>query len=172
MSNGEIEGVETRLRDAERWLDMIEDRHERPDEMIVVNEEEFRRLPGAVALYHAGLALAHGDVPETVKYTQRVLDLVPEYDHLGRGGAFGLMGLALWTKGDLETAHRTFAEGMAQLQMSGNISDAVGAYSPWQIYGSHRDVSMMPCVPMSGHYSWRGRMAPRRCAERLICTLE
>jgi LuxR family maltose regulon positive regulatory protein len=126
MSNGEIEGVETRLRDAERWLDMIEDRHERPDEMIVVNEEEFRRLPGAVALYHAGLALAHGDVPETVKYAQRVLDLVPEYDHLGRGGAFGLMGLALWTKGDLETAHRTFAEGMAQLQMSGNISDAVG----------------------------------------------
>jgi len=36
------------------------------------------------------------------------------------------MGLALWTKGDLETAHRTFAEGMAHLQKAGNISDAVG----------------------------------------------
>jgi ATP/maltotriose-dependent transcriptional regulator MalT len=36
------------------------------------------------------------------------------------------MGLALWTKGDLETAHWMFAEGMAQLQMAGNISDAVG----------------------------------------------
>jgi len=126
MSNGEIEGVEPRLRDAEQWLDMIEDRHERPDEMIVVNEEEFRRLPGAVALYHAGLALARGDVPETAKYARRVLDLVPEEDHLGRGGAFGLMGLALWTKGDLEAAYQTFAEGMAQLQMAGNISDAVG----------------------------------------------
>jgi ATP/maltotriose-dependent transcriptional regulator MalT len=126
MSNGGVEGVETRLRDAERWLDMIKDRHERPAEMVVVNEEEFRRLPGAIAMYHAGLALARGDVPETVRYARRVLDLVPEDDHLGRGGAFGLMGLAFWTKGDLETAHQTFAEGMAQLQMAGNISDAVG----------------------------------------------
>jgi len=157
MSNGEIKGVEERLRDAERWLDVISDRHEpspalpgtvrqdrcapgasvdyaqdllRPNAptgaMIVVNEEEFPRLPGAIAMYHAGLALAHGDVPDTVKYARRVLDLVPEEDHLGRGAASGLMGLALWTKGDLETAHRTFAEGMAQLQMAGNISDAVG----------------------------------------------
>lgn len=126
MSNGGVEGVEARLWDAERWLDMIKDRHERPAEMVVVNEEEFRRLPGAIAMYHAALALARGDVPETVRYGQRVLDLVPEDDHLGRGGAFGLMGLALWTKGDLETAHRTFGEGMAQLQISGNISDAVG----------------------------------------------
>ena len=28
MSNGNIEGVEERLRDAERWLDRIDDRHE------------------------------------------------------------------------------------------------------------------------------------------------
>ena len=135
MSNGRVEGVETRLSDAERWLEVISDKHEpfdyaqdlrRPKDMIVVNEEEFRRLPGAIAMYRAGLALAGGDVPETVRYARRVLDLVPEEDHLGRGGAFGLMGLALWTKGDLEAAHRTFAEGMSQLQMAGNISDAVG----------------------------------------------
>jgi LuxR family maltose regulon positive regulatory protein len=126
MSNGEIAGVESRLRDAERWVDVLSDSDERPKDMIVTNEEEFRRLPGAIALYHAGLALARGDVPETVKYARRVLDLVPKEDHLGRGGAFGLMGLAFWTSGDLETAHRTFAKGMAQLQIAGNISDAVG----------------------------------------------
>ena len=134
MSNGGVEGVEARLRDAERWLGMIDDRGERADaawdtapaEMVVVNEEEFRRLPGAIAMYRAGLALARGDVPETVRYARRVFDLAPEDDHLGRGGAAGLMGLAFWTDGDLETAHRTFADGMAHLQKAGNISDAVG----------------------------------------------
>src|SRR4030095_2986883 len=82
--------------------------------------------PGAIAMYHAGISLARGDVPQTVRYAQRVLDIVPEDDHIGRGGAAGLMGLAFWTAGDLEPAHRTFSEGMAHLQMAGNISDAVG----------------------------------------------
>jgi len=142
MSNGSVEGVETRLRDAERWLDTMADIRERPDttrdpsgaetrpeqsrRMVVVNEEEFRRLPGAVAMYRAGLALARGDMPETVRYARRVFDLVPEEDHLGRGAAAALMGLAFWTDGDLEAGYRLFAEGMAQLQKAGNISDAVG----------------------------------------------
>jgi LuxR family transcriptional regulator, maltose regulon positive regulatory protein len=126
MGNGKIEGVEARLRDAERWLEVITDSGERPKDIVVVNEEEFRRLPGAIAMYHAGLALARGDVPETARYARWVLDLVPEEDHLGRGAAAALLGLALWTGGDLAAAHRTFAEGMAQLQLAGNISDAVG----------------------------------------------
>ena len=35
--------------------------------MVVVDEEEFRRLPGSIALHRAGLALAQGDVAETVQ---------------------------------------------------------------------------------------------------------
>ena len=126
MSNGGTEGVEARLQDAERWLGMTTDIQDRPPGMIVVNDEEFRRLPGAVALYRAALALARGDVAGTVTHAQRVLDLVPEDDHLGRGGAYELMGLAFWTNEDLEAAHQTFAEGMAHLQKAGHISDAVG----------------------------------------------
>ena len=90
------------------------------------NEEEFRRLPGAIAMYRAGIALARGDVADTMTYARRVLDLVPEEDHLRRGAAAALLGLAFWTNGDLETAHRMFAEGMAHLQKAGNISDAIG----------------------------------------------
>ena len=126
MSNGAIDGVEARLRDAERWLDMTAGGRERPKDMVVVNEEEFRRLPRSIAMYRAALALARGDVPETVTYGRRALDLAPEEDHLGRGAAAGLMGLAFWRDGDLEAAYRTFADGMAQLRMAGNISDAVG----------------------------------------------
>ena len=126
MSNGGIEGVEARLRDAERWLQVIAERGGRPTDMVVVNEEEFRRLPGLIAMHRAGIALALGNLPEAMAYARRVFDLVPEEDHFLRGAAAALMGLASWTGGGLEDAHRMFAEGMAHLQMAGNISDAVG----------------------------------------------
>jgi LuxR family maltose regulon positive regulatory protein len=130
LQGGELEDVEARLRDAERWLDTTADMRERPDgpsaEMVVIDEEEFRRLPGAIAVSRAGQALALGDVPETVTYARRALDLVPEDDHLWRGAAAAVLGLASWTSGDLEVAHRSYADGMAILQRDGYISDAVG----------------------------------------------
>jgi LuxR family maltose regulon positive regulatory protein len=130
LASGELEGVEDRLRDAERWLDTAADRRARPEApaaaMVVVDDEAFRRLPGAIAVARAGQALALGDVAATVRHARRVLDLVPEDDHLGRGSAAGLLGLASWTSGELEAAHRTYAEGMAHLQLAGNIADAIG----------------------------------------------
>jgi LuxR family maltose regulon positive regulatory protein len=132
LASGELEGVEDRLRDAERWLglDTTADMGARPDAssatMVVVDDEAFRRLPGAIAVYRAGLALALGDVVGTVKYARRALDLVPEDDHLSHGSAAALLGLASWTSGDLEAAHRTFADGVAHLQRAGNISGAIG----------------------------------------------
>jgi LuxR family maltose regulon positive regulatory protein len=136
MSSGELGGVEPRLRDAERWLDTADpvdpmaDRHERPESpaagMVVVDEEEFRRLPGRIALIRAGLALARGDMPETEKNARRVLDLAPEDDLLMLGGAASQLGLAAWTSGDLETACRMTADGIANLRLAGYISPAIG----------------------------------------------
>jgi LuxR family maltose regulon positive regulatory protein len=130
LDGGEIDGVDDRLRDAEQWLGTTADGHAQSGApsaaMIVVDNEAFYRLPGAIAVARAGLSLARGDVADTMKYARQVLDLLPEDDHLNRGGAAGFLGLAAWTGGDLESAHRAFAEGMAQLQMAGNISDAIG----------------------------------------------
>ncbi len=130
MSNGELGGVESRLRDAERWLDTTADRRERSESlaagMVVVDEEEFRRLPGMIALIRAGQALDRGDMPETIKNARRVLDLAPEDDLLMLGGAASQLGLAAWTSGDLETAHRMTAEGMENLRVAGYISPAIG----------------------------------------------
>jgi LuxR family transcriptional regulator, maltose regulon positive regulatory protein len=130
LDSGETEGVEEHLRDAEWWLETTADNRARPGApsaaMVVVDNEAFRRLPGAIAVGRAGQALARGDVAGTAKYARRVLDLLPDDDHLNRGGAAGFLGLAAWTSGDLEEAHRAFAEGMAHLQMAGNISDAIG----------------------------------------------
>lgn len=130
LSCGEIEGVEDRLRDAERWLETVADIGERSEapvvEMIVVDEEQFRLLPGSISMYRAGYTLALGDVPSSMNYARRVLDLVPVDDHIRRGAANGILGLAYWRIGNLEEAHRTFAEGMASLQLAGYISDAIG----------------------------------------------
>jgi LuxR family maltose regulon positive regulatory protein len=126
LSNGKIEGVETRLRDAEQWLDTAAASRPRGSRMVVRDEEAFRRLPAMIAVYRAGQALALGHVPDTVKYAQRALDLVPEEEHFWRGAAAALLGLAYWTSGDLETAYHSYADGMASLQRAGHISDAIG----------------------------------------------
>src|SRR5712691_2150993 len=130
LLSGELEGVEARLRDAERWLDTKADMGElvlaSSAEMVVVDEEEFLRLPGSIAVYRAASALAVGDVADTMKYARRVLDLVPEDDHLLRGSAAGFLGLAYWTSGDLEAAHQSYADCMARVQRAGHISDAIG----------------------------------------------
>ena len=123
LQNGQLDGVESRLRDAERWLVVPADLHERP---IYVYEEEFQRLPAFVAMYHAAIALAQGDVVNATKHARKVLELAREDDEFPRGAASSLLGLASWTSGDLETAYRMFADGMSYLQKVGFISDVIG----------------------------------------------
>jgi LuxR family maltose regulon positive regulatory protein len=125
----DLEASEDRLRDAERSLDgtaRISERPEAPSApMVVVDEEELRSLPGITAItraYHAG---ALGDVSGSVTYARRALDLLPEDDHLWRGAAAALLGLASWTSGELETAYRSFVNSMASLQMTGDITQLI-----------------------------------------------
>ncbi len=129
LARGELEDVEARLRNAEQWLDLTADVSKRSDsttgERVVVDEEAFRLLPGSIAVWRAGLALVLGDVADTVKYARLALELVPEDDHLVRGGAAGLLGLAYWAIGDLEDAHRTFSDGMGSVQKAGHLFDTL-----------------------------------------------
>ncbi len=130
LSVGEFEGVEARLRDAERWLDTTTGIRQGPQapsaEMVVVDDDEFRRLPAEIELYRAALALVRGDVPGTVRHARRALDLAPEDDHLGRASAAALMGLASWASGDLEAGHSAYADCMAGLRRAGHIADTFG----------------------------------------------
>ena len=122
LTIGELDGVDARLRDAERWLDSTE-----REAMIIVDHHEFRTLPGSVALHRAGYALARGDLAATATHARRALDLALEDEHLTRGGATALLGLAAWATGDLEAAHQTYAQGMADVRRSGHISGVVGS---------------------------------------------
>ncbi|HEX8343705.1 MAG TPA: LuxR C-terminal-related transcriptional regulator [Actinoplanes sp.] len=123
MITGEIEGVEARLRDAERFLAQSQ---ARSADMVVVDEAAFRGLPSAIALYRAGQARVRGDVAGTMTHARRALDLVGTDDHLGRGAAAALLGLAYWTSGDLDAGHHWSAEGIASLDMAGHVSDVIG----------------------------------------------
>ena len=130
LTGGEPEEVEVRLRDAERWLEEAAATGEGslapPSEMVVADEEEYRRLPGAIELYRSALALVRGDVPGTVRHARRTLDLALTEDHGVRAGAAGFLGLAFWTSGDLEAAHPAWAQCAAGLRRSGQIADIFG----------------------------------------------
>jgi LuxR family transcriptional regulator, maltose regulon positive regulatory protein len=127
MSGGEFEGVEERLRDAERWLEPTgAGTWTPPAGTVVVDEAEFRRLPGVMAMYRAALALVHGDAPATIGHAQQAIDRAAEEDHLTRAGASALSGLALWGGGDLEAAHRAYSVCVEGLQRAGYIADVLG----------------------------------------------
>ena len=126
LTTGEIEGVEARLGDAERWLNLGEGPDATPAGMVVVDDGEFRRLPASIAVHRAGLSLARGDVTSAMQQARQALATVSEDDHLYRGAAAAILGLAFWTIGDLEDAYQSYAEGMAELRQAGNITDTIG----------------------------------------------
>ncbi len=123
LQNGELEGVEARLRAAEQAL-------EQPAgstvQRVVRDEVEWRRLPGWIAVHRAGLALAREEVASATRYARQALELVTADDDLGRGAAAALLGLAVWRHGDLEAAQQGYAESMVRLERAGHFSDVLG----------------------------------------------
>jgi len=134
MNGGELEAAEARFGDAERWLDPSAEQHARPEAApkgypIIVDEEQYRNLPASIATARAYLTQARGDLPGSVKYSRRALDLLPEADHLRRGPAAALLGLAQWASGDLEAAYRALADAMTGFQKVGNFHFAISVTS-------------------------------------------
>lgn len=87
----------------------------------VANQDEFRSLPGTICIARAYCAGALGDVSGIMQYARRALDLLPETDHLWRGAAAALLGIAYWNNGDLDAAHRTITDGVSSLHLAGGL---------------------------------------------------
>jgi LuxR family maltose regulon positive regulatory protein len=120
MSSNEFDGVEQRLRDVEALLAApVED-------LIVVDEAEFSRLPASVQTYRAAHALVNGDVPGTVERAQRALLLAAHDDHLSIASASALLGIAYWTNGDLDAAHQAYGAAAEHLKSAGHVADVLG----------------------------------------------
>lgn len=122
MVSGEIAGVEQVLDGIERWLAPEAD----ASAAIVFDHDELANLPAQVAVYRAALALIAGDTGAAIDQASRALALAPPTDHLRRGSAAALVGLAQWTDGDLEAASSRYLESIASLTAAGHISDVLG----------------------------------------------
>ena len=59
-------------------------------------------------------------------FARRALDVVVEDDHLARGAASALRGLAAWTTGDLEVAHASYAACLVDFERIDHVSDVLG----------------------------------------------
>jgi LuxR family transcriptional regulator, maltose regulon positive regulatory protein len=123
MSTGVFEGVEELLDATERSIGSVG--AEPSTSMRFVDGEEYRRLPGDIAVHRAGLALVAGDVEQTVAHARRALDLVGDSDPVTRGAAFALTGLAAWSTGDLDTAHASYVACLVEFEAAGHVSDVL-----------------------------------------------
>ena len=93
----------------------------------VANQDELRSLPGTISIARAYRAGALGDVDGIVTYARRALDLLPENDHLWRGAAAALLGIAYWNSGELDAAHETITDGTRSLHMAGGLNFSISA---------------------------------------------
>lgn len=108
LDNGEVEQCETRLHEAEQWLTASS-----TTAMIVVDEAQFQHLPASIATARAYRAMSMGEVAETIRQAQQVLESLPHGEpgeHRWRRAALALLGLTYWTGGDLEAARQAFAD--------------------------------------------------------------
>jgi LuxR family transcriptional regulator, maltose regulon positive regulatory protein len=120
MSRNDFAGVEDRLDDVERLLS------DPSADVVVLDEAELARLPGAIETYRAALALVVGDPAGTTAHADLAIARAAPGDHLTVAAAAALAGLASWAGGDLEAAHRGYSVAVQGLERAGNISDVLG----------------------------------------------
>ena len=119
MASGDARSLDTLLEIVDSWLD-------RTDSPIVFDEVAYGRLPAMAAVHRAGLALLAGDTDGTIGHAHRVLDLAGAEDHLQRGAAMALIGLAQWGRGDLDDGRRCYSESIACFETGEYLPDVMG----------------------------------------------
>lgn len=116
LNIGDLDAAETRLQDAERWLQT------QPASEAIHDSPEFLSLRAQLSSARAYHAQARGDIPAAVHHAQRVLEIAADTDYFTRASAASVLGLSYWANGDLDAAYQLIAEGMANFHRAGNPS--------------------------------------------------
>jgi LuxR family maltose regulon positive regulatory protein len=124
MSTGDTTGVEALLAEADRWVGARGVNSAATP--IVFDLDEYTNLPAQTAVYRAALALLTGDIAGTIAQAERALELTAPDDHLRRGAASALTGLANWADGDLDRARDGYVAASEHFRDIGFVSDLLG----------------------------------------------
>ena len=129
MTSGQFAGAEERLRDLEQHLPAPgsdEEADGPPPGAVVVDRDQWDRLPAALELYRSALSLIHGHPETAIAHADEATSRAADDDHLTRAGAAAVAGLARWAGGNLEEAHRSYSTSVEGLRRDGHISDVMG----------------------------------------------
>lgn len=114
LDSGDMDGCEPRLQDAEGCLSMLEESQEDQGGLhgiVVIDNKAFRSLPATIATARAYRSSAMGDTDGTIRYAKEALALLPSDDNHTRGVIAVMLGLALWSQGELEAACENISAG-------------------------------------------------------------
>ncbi|MDZ7706587.1 MAG: LuxR C-terminal-related transcriptional regulator [Trueperaceae bacterium] len=129
LGEGDLDGVEAWLAAAERWLDdrsgEDEDTALGVHERYVADETAFRALPARIAAARAYRAQATGDAAAGEAHARRAVEIAPLDDPGARALPAGLLGLAHWTRGELDDALETLRMGMDGFRTLGDAAAAL-----------------------------------------------
>ena len=112
---GDLESSETHLQNAERALAGVMDR------------DEFKSLPGAIALIRADNAQIQGDLAETVKYAGLSIQLIPKDEMFLRAQAAITLEFTHWATGNLEGSLRGMYAWIEDMHRLGNQVFAIAS---------------------------------------------
>ncbi|MDQ6782667.1 MAG: LuxR C-terminal-related transcriptional regulator [Actinomycetota bacterium] len=119
--------VGDRLDEAERLVNLaLHGSTPSSDDVVIADETQLPALPAAIEMYRAALALVRGDLEGTVTHGRRAVAMAPNDDHLERAGAAALVGLASWTRGDIDGAIDGYSQSIDGLSRAGHIADVLG----------------------------------------------
>ncbi len=121
LDGGEMEASQAWLQEAEGRLEGSAQR------MVVADEAQLRTLPAMIALARSYHAQVRGDIGGTVKYAELALELSPEEDPHRHAMAAATLGMAYWTRGDLDAAQRALSVWINSCQKVGNIIFAIAS---------------------------------------------
>ena len=123
MDTHDVDASETRLRDAEQCLKGP------PDEMVIIDQEQFRTLPARIAFIRAYNAETQQDFVSTVKYAEQVFKLLPEENHFLRAQTTAILGGTYWANGELNAANKSLSDWIDSSLKVGNYFFAIAGAS-------------------------------------------
>jgi LuxR family maltose regulon positive regulatory protein len=121
MDAGNAEASESSLKDAEACLkNPLED-------LVIVEAEQFRKLPVRIAMARAFNAQVQNRFADTVKFAEMAQDMAPPDDEFMQAQASAILSFTHWASGELDKVYAFMSSWVDAAQQADNFAFAVAA---------------------------------------------